>query len=151
MQRIHDSKAELAGQIISGRYQLWRVHPGSYACEESLISVAPNMGSCHNDVRIMRIISRKTLRLFWEKPEYADAEQSLKAWFREASNADWTSPAAIKGAFGTASIVANNRVVFNIGGNKYRLVVKVNYPYRVLYVRFIGTHAQYDRIDVDEV
>ena len=70
----------------------------------------------------MRIISRKTLRLFWEKPEYADAEQPLKAWFREASNADWASPAAIKAAFGNASIVANNRVVFNIGGNKYRLV-----------------------------
>jgi mRNA interferase HigB len=99
----------------------------------------------------MRIISRKTLRLFWEKPEYADVEQSLKAWFREASNADWTSPAAIKSAFGTASIVANNRVVFNIGGNKYRLVVRVNYPYRVMYIRFIGTHAQYDRINVEKV
>jgi mRNA interferase HigB len=99
----------------------------------------------------MRIISRKTLRQFWEKADYADAEQPLKAWFREASSADWASPAAIKAAFGTASIVANNRVVFNIGGNKYRLVVKVNYPYRVLYVRFIGTHAQYDRIDVEDV
>ena len=99
----------------------------------------------------MRIISRKTLRLFWEKAEYADAEQPLKAWFREASSGDWNSPAAIKAAFGTASIVANNPVVFNIGGNKYRLVVKVNYPYRLLYVRFIGTHAQYDRIDLEEV
>jgi len=86
----------------------------------------------------MRIISRKTLRLFWEKAEYADAEQPLKAWFREASSADWASPAAIKAAFGTASIVANNRVVFNIGGNKYRLVGWINYPYRVVYVRFIG-------------
>jgi len=99
----------------------------------------------------MRIISRKTLRLFWEKPEYADAEQSLKAWFREASDAGWASPAAIKAAFGTASIVANNRVVFNISGNKYRLIVRVNYPYRVMYIRFIGTHAQYDRIKVEEV
>jgi len=99
----------------------------------------------------MRIISRKTLRLFWEKPGYADAEQSLKAWFREASNADWECPAAIKAAFGSASIVANNRVVFNICGNKYRLVVRVNYPYRVMYVRFIGTHAQYDRINVEEI
>jgi mRNA interferase HigB len=99
----------------------------------------------------MRIISRKTLRQFWEKPEYADAEQTLKAWFREASNADWTSPAAVKAAFGAASIVANNRVVFNIGGNKYRLVVRVNYPYRVMYVRFIGTHMQYNRINVEEV
>ena len=99
----------------------------------------------------MRIISRKALRLFWEKPEYADAEQALKAWFREASNADWASPAQIKAAFGTASIIANNRVVFNIGGNKYRLVVRVNYPYRVMYVRFIGTHAEYDRINVEEI
>jgi mRNA interferase HigB len=99
----------------------------------------------------MRTISRKTLRLFWEKPEYADAEQSLKAWFREASKADWASPTAIKAAFGTASFVANNRVVFNIGGNKYRLVVRVNYPYRVMYVRFIGTHAQYNRKNVEEV
>jgi mRNA interferase HigB len=99
----------------------------------------------------MRIISRKTLRLFWEKREYADAEQPLKAWFKEASSADWSSPAAIKAAFGTASIVANSRVVFNIAGNKYRLVVRVNYPYRVIYVRFIGTHAQYDKIMVEEV
>ena len=92
----------------------------------------------------MRIISRKTLRLFWEKPHYAEPEQALKAWFREASNADWARPAAIKSAFSTASIVGNNRVVFNICGNKYRLVVKVNYPYRIIYIRFIGTHAQYD-------
>jgi mRNA interferase HigB len=99
----------------------------------------------------MRIISRKPLRLFWEKPEHADAEHALKAWFREAANADWTSPAAIKTAFRTASVVANNRIVFNICGNKYRLVVRVNYPYRVLYVRFIGTHAQYDRIKAEEV
>ena len=99
----------------------------------------------------MRIISRKTLRLFWEKPEYADTEQPLKAWFREASNADWASPASIKAAFRNASIVGNNRVVFNIGGNKYRLVVRVNYPFRVMYVRFVGTHAQYDRINVEEI
>ena len=99
----------------------------------------------------MRVISRKTLRLFWEKREYADAEQPLKAWFREASYADWANPAAIKDAFGNASIVGNNRVVFNIGGNKYRVVVRVNYPYRVMYVRFVGTHAQYDRINMEEI
>ena len=98
----------------------------------------------------MRIISRKTLR-FWEKSQYADAEQALKAWVREASNADWATPAEIKTAFGTASIAGNNRVVFNICGNKYRLIVKVNYACRVLYIRFIGTHVQYDRIDVEEV
>jgi len=98
----------------------------------------------------MRIISRKTLRLFWEKPRYADAEQALKAWFREASHADWATPAEVKAAFGTASIVGKNRVVFNCG-NKYRLVVRVNYAYRVLYIRFIGTHTQYDQINVEEV
>ena len=105
----------------------------------------------HGTIESMRIISRKKLRLFWEKERYQDSEQPLKAWFKEASNADWATPAAIKAAFRTASIVANNRVVFNISGNKYRLVVSVNYPYRVMYVRFIGTHAQYDRIKVDEV
>jgi len=99
----------------------------------------------------VRIISRRTLREFWDKPQYADAEQSLKAWFREASNADWSSPAAIKASFGAASIVGNNRVVFNICGNKYRLVVSVNYPYRVMYIRFMGTYEQYDKINVEEV
>ena len=99
----------------------------------------------------MRVIARKTLREFWEKRQYADAEQPLKAWFREAIKADWASPAAIKAAFRSASIVADSRVVFNIAGNKYRLVVKVNYPYRVMYIRFIGTHAQYDLIEVAEV
>jgi mRNA interferase HigB len=99
----------------------------------------------------MRIISRKTLRQFWQKSQYADAEQPLKAWFREASKADWATPAEIKAVFRTASIVRNNRVVFNICGNKYRLIVTVNYAYRVIYIRFIGTHAQYDRINVEEV
>lgn len=99
----------------------------------------------------MRIISRKTLRRFWEKRDYADAEQPLKAWFHEASQADWSSPAALKAAYGSASIVPNSRVVFNIAGNKYRLVVKVNYAYRVMYIRFVGTHRQYDLIDVTEI
>ena len=70
----------------------------------------------------MRIISRKALRQFWERPQYADSEQPLRAWFREASRADWKSPAEIKSAYRGASIVGHNRVVFNIGGNKYRLV-----------------------------
>ena len=101
----------------------------------------------------MRIISRKTLRLFWEKAQYADAdaEQPLKAWFRVATNADWATPAAIKAAFRNASFVSNHRVVFNIGGNKYRLVVRVNYAYCVRSIRFIGTRAQYDRSNVEGV
>ena len=99
----------------------------------------------------MRIIARKTLRLFWDQPEFSDSEQPLRAWFREASQADWKNPAEIKAAYRSASIVGANRIVFNIAGNKYRLVVKVNYPYRVIYIRFVGTHAQYDRINVEEV
>ena len=99
----------------------------------------------------MRIISRKTLREFWEKRQHADAEEPLKAWFHEAAKADWASPAAIKAAYRSASVISGNRIVFNIAGNKYRLVVKVNYPYRVMYIRFVGTHRQYDDIDVTEI
>jgi mRNA interferase HigB len=99
----------------------------------------------------MRIISRKALREFWKNRQYADAEQPLKAWFREASKADWSSPSAIKAMYRSASVVGKSRVVFNIAGNKYRLVVKVNYAYRVMYIRFVGTHRQYDEIDVTEI
>jgi len=99
----------------------------------------------------MRIIARRILRDFWEKPAYRDAEQPLKAWFKLAEEADWTKPSEIKEALGSASIVGDNRVVFNIAGNKYRLVAKINYPYRVLYIRFIGTHRQYDEIDVTTI
>jgi mRNA interferase HigB len=99
----------------------------------------------------MRIISRKALRVFWERPEYADSEQPLRAWFREVSRADWKSPAEIKAAYRNASIVGNDRVVFNIAGNKYRLVVRLNYAYGVVYLRFVGTHRQYDRINVKEI
>jgi mRNA interferase HigB len=99
----------------------------------------------------MRIISRKPLREFWKRREHADAEQPLRAWFREASEGDWATPAVIKASHRSASIVANGRVVFNIAGNKYRLVVKVNYPYRVVYIRFVGTHRQYDDIDATTI
>jgi mRNA interferase HigB len=99
----------------------------------------------------IRIISRKALREFWLERENADAEQPLKAWFRQASKRDWSSPAEIRAAYRSASVVADSRVVFNIAGNKYRLVVKVNYPYRVMYIRFVGTHRQYDAIDVTEI
>jgi mRNA interferase HigB len=99
----------------------------------------------------MRIIARRTLRQFWERPKYADSEQPLRAWFREACQADWQSPAEVKRQFRTASILGNDRVVFNIGGNKYRLVVRINYSYCVVYIRFIGTHHQYDQIDARQI
>ncbi|MBF0439461.1 MAG: type II toxin-antitoxin system HigB family toxin [Magnetococcales bacterium] len=101
----------------------------------------------------MRIISIKKLRDFWEQPIYADSEQPLKSWFHEvnADNADWKTPSDLKLQYSSASILKNSRVVFNIYGNKYRLVVSINYAYRVVYIRFIGTHKQYDAIDVEAI
>ena len=95
----------------------------------------------------MRVISRKTLKDFWEAG-HADAEQPLKAWFAEVSRATWASPADIKARYPHASVIDRERVVFNIGGNKYRLVVKVWFPSRSVWIKFVGTHAQYDELDV---
>jgi len=97
----------------------------------------------------MRIIAKGTLRDFWER--FPDAEESLLAWYREAEKADWDTPAKVKEIYRNASIVGGNRVVFNIKGNDYRLVVKINYRYRVVYVRFIGDHAEYNKLNVEEV
>jgi mRNA interferase HigB len=100
----------------------------------------------------MRVIALSTLRSFWAgKPAYADAREPTLAWYRHVLRADWNSPADVKREFGAASILRDGRVVFNIGGNKYRLVVWINYAYRVVYIRFIGTHAQYDRIDAQKI
>lgn len=93
----------------------------------------------------MRIIALSTLREFWRK--HPDAELPLRAWYALASRADWAKPADIKAAYRSASFLANNRVVFNIKGNDYRLVVAVRYDRGLLYVRFVGTHRDYDRID----
>ena len=95
----------------------------------------------------MRIIALSTLKNFWEATANADAKEQLLAWHRFALTADWATPADIKADLRSASILQDGRVVFNIAGNKYRLVVRINYPYRVIYIRFIGTHAQYDAID----
>ena len=97
----------------------------------------------------MRVIAVGTLREFWEK--YPQAEIPMRAWYAEASRADWRNPAAIKAAHRNASFLANNRVVFNIKGNDYRLVVKVHYNTGIMYIRFVGTHAQYDAQDAEEV
>jgi mRNA interferase HigB len=97
----------------------------------------------------MRIIAKGTLRDFWGL--FPDAEESLLAWYREVEKEDWDTPAKVKAKYGNASIVGDNRVVYNIKGNDYRLVVKINYEYRVVYVRFVGTHDEYDEINVEEV
>lgn len=100
----------------------------------------------------MRIIALSTLKAFWEEnPEYMDAKEPTLAWYRHALAADWSAPAYVKQDFRNASILKDGRVVFNIAGNKYRLVVWINYSYRVSYIRFIGTHAEYDKIDVQTI
>ena len=97
----------------------------------------------------MRIVSRRTLREFWEN--YPDAEEPLQSWYREVEKVNWDTPTDVKKKYGNASVIGNNRIVFNIKGITYRLVVRINYHARIVYVRFIGSHAEYDTIDVKEV
>lgn len=97
----------------------------------------------------MRVIAKKRLREFWER--HPAAREPLLAWFREVKREDWDTPAAVKAKYRNASILGGNRVVFNVKGNTYRLVVKIKYAYRVVYVRFVGTHAEYDAVDAKEV
>lgn len=100
----------------------------------------------------MRLIALSTLKAFWfESPQYRDAEGPALAWYRDVLQADWATPAAIKRQYLSASILRDGRVVFNIAGNKSRIVVWINYPYRVVYVRFIGTHRQCDAIDAQTI
>jgi mRNA interferase HigB len=100
----------------------------------------------------VRIIAKRTLRQFWERDHrYADAQRALEDWHAQVSRADWTTPADVKAHYGDASILKGSRVVFNISGNKYRLIVKINYPYRVVYIRFVGTHAEYDKVDAETI
>jgi mRNA interferase HigB len=91
------------------------------------------------------------LRSFWENPTYADSEGPLKAWYAEAERAKWTSPTEIKQQYSTASVLKDGRVVFNIAGNKYRLVVHIHYASGLVYIRFIGTHKEYDSIDAQKI
>jgi len=97
----------------------------------------------------LRIIAKRTLRGFWEK--HSDCEEQLKSWYHEAEHASWKTPNDIKKNYPSASIIANNRVVFNIKGNNYRLIIKVNYDYDIIWLRFVGTHAEYDKIDAENI
>ena len=97
----------------------------------------------------MRIIAKRALREFWER--YPDAESWLQAWHDQVRREDWDSPATIQRHHPRASIVGNDRVVFRIRGNNYRMVLRVFFPGRIAYIRFIGTHAEYDRLNVKEV
>ncbi len=96
----------------------------------------------------MRVIALSTLKAFLETdPAYAEAREPVMVWYRQLRAADWATPADVKRDIRSASILKDGRVVFNVAGNKYRIVVWINYPYRVVYIRFIGTHRRYDRID----
>jgi len=97
----------------------------------------------------MRIISRRTLRSFWEK--HPDSRLQLETWYHDVHQADWNSPSDIKTTYQSASFLANNRVVFNIKGNRYRLVVVIVYQHGVVYIRFVGTHEEYDQIDATTI
>lgn len=105
----------------------------------------------HVKLGYVRVIAKSTLRVFWTKPGRNDAEQPILVWYREAERADWSSPADIKRQHASASILKNSRVVFNIAGNKYRLVTAIRYDLKIIFIRFAGTHAEYDLIDAQEI
>ena len=97
----------------------------------------------------MRVIAKKTLKELWTREPAAQA--ALEAWYAEAKNAEWSGPADVKARYGNASILKDGRVVFNICGNKYRLVVWMNYAFFTIYIRFVGTHKEYDQIDAQTI
>lgn len=99
----------------------------------------------------MRVIAKSTLVRFWTQPERSDSEGALQSWHDEAIKADWKTPQNIKDQYRSASICRNNRMVFNIAGNKYRLVVEMQYRAGIAWVKFVGTHAEYDLINVENV
>jgi len=97
----------------------------------------------------LRVISIKILREFWEI--HSECQQQLKSWFQETSKAEWKNPNEIKLEYPSASLLGNNRVVFNIKGNHYRIIVKINFEYKMVWIRFVGTHSEYDKIDANKI
>ncbi len=99
----------------------------------------------------MRIISKKTLKDFYEQSKYSDSKNALEAWHKEVLKLDWNHPNEIKEMYRSASIIGDTKVVFNIVGNKYRLIVTINYYAKIVFIKFIGTHKQYDKINIEEL
>lgn len=97
----------------------------------------------------MRVIAKKILREFWEK--HSDCEQQLKAWYQEVDRGVWRNINELKSEYPSLSILEDSRVCFNIKGNKYRLIVKINFNYQMVWIRFIGTHAEYDKINANKI
>ena len=119
----------------------WRIRPLGHGYQSQIgTKITP-----------MRVIAISTLKAFWEESAHKDAEQPLKAWYEEATQAQWQTPADIKAQYRNASILKNHRMVFNIKGNDYRLVVAVSYKLQLVFVKFIGAHKAYDSVDAETV
>lgn len=99
----------------------------------------------------MRVIAIKTIKEFWSKPKNKDSEQALKSWFWETKKENWKTPNDIRRKYKNVSILKNNRAIFNIKGNKYRLVIAIKYEFQIIFIRFIGTHEEYDKINVEKI
>jgi mRNA interferase HigB len=139
--------ATLSRAVAAGERQ-WRWTPKANRLRAAELAQVP----IWDYSTVLRVIALSTLRKFWESsPSYVDSVEPGMAWYRETLKADWSTPNEVKAQFSSASILRDGRVVFNIAGNKYRLVVWINYAYRVVYIRFIGTHKQYDDIDAQTI
>lgn len=99
----------------------------------------------------MQIISVRTLREFWERPGRRDSEKPLRAWYAEMKEADWSGPNDLKLQYPTVSIIGSNRFVFNIKGNKYRLIVIIKFEHHIIFIRFVATHKEYDKVDAGNI
>lgn len=99
----------------------------------------------------MRIISKKTLKDFYQQSKYADSKSPLEAWHKEVLKLDWNNPNEVKEMYRSASMIGDEKVVFNIAGNKYRLIVTINYYAKIVFIKFIGTHKQYDKVNMEDL
>jgi mRNA interferase HigB len=99
----------------------------------------------------MRIISKKTLKDFYEQSRYSDSKNALESWHKEVLKLNWKNPNEVKKMYRSASIIGNEKIVFNIAGNKYRLIVTVNYYAKIVFIKFIGTHKQYDKVNMEDL
>ena len=99
----------------------------------------------------MRIISKKTLKDFYEQSTYSESKSALEAWNKEVLKLNWNNPNEVKQMYRSASIIGNEKVVFNIAGNKYRLIVTINYYAKIVFIKFIGTHKQYDKVNMEDL
>jgi mRNA interferase HigB len=142
------SPVPLLSPDLAGQAEVRAAHPCGQrkkCSQNENFSLAPKMRTGY--ILTMRIIAVSTLKEFWSQPGRGDAEQPLRAWVQIVAAADWSKPTDVKRMFGSADIMQGERVIFDIGGNKYRLIAAVHYRGKRVYVRFIGTHKEYDNID----